>query len=518
VERQSVARIAGRMGVATLASRLLGVVREQIFAALFGASIFSDAFITAFRIPNLLRDLFAEGALSAAFVPTFSSTLAKQGAREAFRLANLVLSTLALLVGILVLAAMIFPQPIVEAIAPGFQGQKLELTVLATRIMLPFLLLVSLAAVCMGMLNSHDRYTTAAFAPAMFNAGTIATGIALRLAGYSDRAAVIGWSIGTLIGGAGQLGIQLVPLWKLGFRLRPRLDLAFRDPGLRRMAGLMGFAVVGLAATQVNLFVSTIFASTDERAISYLNYAFRVLYLPIGLFGVAAGTITAVRSGRAAAANDAEGMAASVRDSLRFLVLFTVPAAAGLMVLGRPIVRLLFERGRFGPEDTEATAAALALYGIGLLAYSSVKVFASAFYSLSKPYIPVLCSFAAVGTNVLFALLTFGELGFRGLALGTSLGALVNCALLAAVFHARHGLIRRDLLVLLAKVLIASAVMAAGAAWISAQLESRLPMHGLTTSLLAAGLPIAAGLGLFVAACRLLGIAEVRSLWPVRRP
>jgi putative peptidoglycan lipid II flippase len=187
------------------------------------------------------------------------------------------------------------------------------------------------------------------------------------------------------------------------------------------------------------------------------------------------------------------------------------------MVLGRPIVRLLFERGRFGPDDTDATAAALALYGIGLLAYSSVKVFASAFYSLSKPYIPVLCSFAAVGTNVLFASLTFAQLGFRGLALGTSLGALVNCALLAAAFHARHGLFRRDLLTLLGKVLIASAVMAAAAAWISAQVEVRLPVHGLATSLLAAGLPIASGLGLFVAACRLLGVSEVRSLWPVRR-
>jgi len=351
----------------------------------------------------------------------------------------------------------------------------------------------------------------------MFNAGTIATGIVLRLAGCSDRAAVIGWSIGTLIGGAAQLGIQLVPLWRLGFRFRPRLDLAFRDPGMRRMAGLMGFAVIGLAATQVNLFVSTIFASTDERAISYLNYAFRVLYLPIGLFGVAAGTITAVRSGRAAAVNDAEELAASVRDSLRFLILFTIPAAAGLVVLGRPIVRLLFERGRFGPEDTEATAAALALYGIGLLAYSSVKVFASAFYSLSKPYIPVICSFAAVGANVLFASLTFSTLGFRGLALGTSLGALVNCGLLAAVFHVQNGLFRRDLLMLLGKVTLASAVMAAAAAVISAQVESRFPVHSLATTLLAAGVPIACGLGIFVAACRLLGIAELPSLSSFRR-
>jgi len=506
------------MGIATLASRLLGVVREQIFAALFGASVYSDAFITAFRIPNLLRDLFAEGALSAAFVPTFSSTLTKDGATAAFRLANLVLATLTLLIGLLVLIALIFPQPIVEAIAPGFQGQKLELTVLATRIMLPFLLLVSLAALCMGMLNAHDRYTTAAFAPAMFNVGTIATGIALHAAGYSDRAAVIGWSIGTLIGGAAQLAIQLVPLWRLGFRLRPRLDLAFRDPGLRRMAGLMGFAVIGLAATQVNLFVSTIFASTDERAISYLNYAFRVLYLPIGLFGVAAGTVTAVRSGRAAAANDTDAMAASVRDSLRFLILFTLPSTAGLIVLGRPIVRLLFERGRFGPEDTTATAAALALYGVGLTAYSSVKVFASAFYALSKAYVPVLCSFAAVCTNLLFAVLTFQDLGFRGLALGTSLGALVNCSLLAAVFHAQLGLIRRDLLALCAQVMIASGVMAA-ASWVtSAQIETRLPAHSLPAALLAAGAPILVGLAVFAAACRLLGVEEVRRLWPLRRP
>lgn len=517
MERQSIARIAGRMGIATIASRVLGVVREQIFAALFGASIYSDAFITAFRIPNLLRDLFAEGALSAAFVPTFSSVLARRGAQDAFRLGNLVISTLCVVLGTIVLAAILFPQPIVQAIAPGFGGEKLELTVFATRLMLPFLLLVSLAAVCMGMLNAHGRYTIAAFSPAMFNVATIGVGVGLKVLGLSDRAAVIGWSIGTLLGGAAQLGIQIFPLRRMGFRYQPMLDPGFRDEGLRKIAGLMGFAVIGLAATQTNLFVNTIFASTDERAISYLNYAFRILYLPLGLFGVAAGTITAVRSGRAAAMNDLEGMAASVRDSLRFIVLFTVPATAGLMALAHPIVRLLFEHGRFQPHDTDATASALVYYGVGLVAYSSVKVFASAFYSLSRPSLPVIGSFAAVGTNLLFSSLMFGRLGFRGLALGTSLGALVNCGLLAVNFHLRHPILRRDLAVLSAKVAAASLAMAGAVIAFSRAFERLVPVEGIGTETLAALLPIGVGLAVFAAGCRLLGVEELAAAWPFKR-
>jgi len=246
--------------------------------------------VAAFRIPNLLRDLFAEGALSAAFVPTFADYQRNRSAGEAFRLANLVMGCIVVLVGALSLLGVLFAPQIVDVVAPGFVEQRV-LTIELTRIMMPFLLLVSLAAAVMGMLNAQFRFTAPALAPALFNVGSIAVGIGLWLAGVGPERAVVGWSVGTLLGGLLQLLAQVPSLRATGFRFRPRLRGLLAEPGMRRIGKLMGAAVVGLSATQVNIVVNTIFASHERGAVSWLNYAFRLMQFPLGVFGVAIATV-----------------------------------------------------------------------------------------------------------------------------------------------------------------------------------------------------------------------------------
>src|SRR5690606_9192610 len=362
-QREASARAPSRMGAraalvsaATMLSRVLGLVREQLFAALLGASAFADAFVVAFRIPNLLRDLFAEGALSAAFVPTFTDTLKNQGRERAIRLANLVIGAILVVVGSLTLLGIFLAPWIVDAMAPGFgavEGKR-DITILCTRIMFPFLPLVSLAAVTMGQLNAQERFGPPAFASALFNVVAIVGGAFLFWAAAREEQAVIGWSIFTLFGGAAQLLVQVPAARELGHRFRLVID--FADPGLRRIARLMGPATVGLAATQVNLFVNTIFASRVEGAPAWLIYAFRLMQLPIGVFSVAVATIATAGLARRAAARDLEGMRSTLGQGLRLVAFLAVPSMLGLVALREPIVRLLFEHGRFRPEDTIATA------------------------------------------------------------------------------------------------------------------------------------------------------------------
>src|SRR5262245_44931416 len=289
--RRSLGRAAGMLSALTFVSRLLGLVREQVFAALLGAGLYADAFQAAFKIPNLLRDLFAEGALSAAFVPTYARVLKAEGRAAAFRMASRLITVLAVVLGVLVLLGMAFAPQIVRLLAPGFElvPGKSEATILLTRVMLPFLPLVSLAAVAMGILNAHERFGTPAFAPAAFNVVAIVWGVVLWGMGFDAAHVAMGWAMGTLLGGAAQVLIQVPGLRGGGWRVSAGWTPA--DPHIGAIARLMGPATVGLAAVQVNIFVSTIFASQEPGAVSWLQYAFRILYLPIGIFGVAVGTV-----------------------------------------------------------------------------------------------------------------------------------------------------------------------------------------------------------------------------------
>jgi len=285
------ARGARRVSALTMLSRVLGLVREQIFALMLGAGVYSDAFLAAFRIPNLLRDLFAEGALSTAFVPTYVSTLKNESRAAAYTLANRVMSTLTIYLGTIAVLGMLFPQPVVSLVGRGFGPEKAALCQQLVRIMMPFLPAISLAVVAMGALNAEERYTTPALASSMFNIVAILGGAVVYFISPGGRIAVVVWASLTVVGGIAQLGIQVPPLWRMGFRPKLLPDLRLRDPGTRRIATLMAPATLGVAAVQINVVVNSSFASQlSDGAISWLSYAFRLMQLPIGVFGVAVAT------------------------------------------------------------------------------------------------------------------------------------------------------------------------------------------------------------------------------------
>ncbi|HEX9289455.1 MAG TPA: murein biosynthesis integral membrane protein MurJ [Anaeromyxobacteraceae bacterium] len=506
------------ISAATMASRVLGLVRDQLFAALVGANAFSDAFIAAFRIPNLLRDLFAEGALSAAFVPTFADYQRNRGSGEAFRLGNLVLGLILVVVGTLTLLGVVFAPQVVAAIAPGFVEQQRALTVGLTRIMMPFLLLVSLAAAVMGMLNAQSRFTAPALAPALFNVGSIAVGLGLWAAGLGPERAVVGWSIGTLLGGLLQLLAQVPSLRATGFRFHPRLGGALAEPGIRRIGLLMGAAVIGLSATQVNILVNTIFASHQRGAVSWLNFAFRLMQFPLGVFGVAIATVAGAGVAQRAAARDMGAVKETLGSAMRLVAFLNVPSAVGLIVLAEPIIGLIYQHGRFGPSDTAATAEALRFYAIGLYFYSGVKVFAPAFYALDQARVPVVGSFLGMASNVTLNLALYPVLGYRGVALGTSLAAFANFAVLAVAWRRRHGgLGGAGIYRHLARVLAATAVLAL-VAWGTARgLGQVLPARGLPRQLAHALVPILVGALAYFAAARALGLRELDDVLRVLR-
>jgi putative peptidoglycan lipid II flippase len=507
-------RSAGLVSGLILVSRVLGVVREQVFATLLGASPHADAFQIGFRIPNLLRDLFAEGALSAAFVPTYARTSREGGREAAHRLASRVLTLLAVVLAGVVVLGIVFAGPLVDRLAPGFEGVpgKRDLTVFLTRVMLPFLPLVSFAAVAMGMLNAEERYGAPAIAPAMFNVVAILWGAGLWAMGLDPTQVVVGWAIGVLLGGVAQFLIQVPALRTQGWRFRP--EWAPSDPGIARILTLMGPATVGLAAVQVNVFVNSIFASHEPGAVSWLTYAFRILYLPIGLFGVAAGTIATTGLARKAAAGDMDGLRQTLRDALRMLSFLTIPATVGLILLGVPVVRLLYERGgAFKSEDTRQTAAALVFYSFGLVAYAAVKVLAPAFYALGRPRVPLVGSVLSVATNLILNLALYERVGFRSVALGTSLGAMVNALVLIVAFqNSVGGLGREGLLSALGRMAVAAAVMGPVVYGSAGWLESVVGQHGLRAHLVTAFVPILLGLAAYVLMAALLRLSEVRQL------
>jgi putative peptidoglycan lipid II flippase len=494
-------------------SRLLGLAREQIFAGTLGAGLYSDAFMVAFRIPNLLRDLFAEGALSAAFVPTYVATLHRDGRQEAQALANRVMSTLTIYLGLLALLGIAFAGPIVHLMAAGFSAEQSALCQRLVQIMMPFLPAISLAVVAMGQLNAEEKYTMPALASSVFNLVAIVGGAAVFALGLPARPAVIAWAAFVLAGGAAQLLIQVPPLWRSGYRPRLLPDLRLRNPGTRQIATLMAPATLGVAAVQVNVVINSMFASlVGTGAVSWLSYAFRLMQLPIGVFGVAVGTTAQTHLSRDAAREDWDSLCATLRRGLRMVLFLTVPSTVGLALLGVPIIRLIFQHGRFSPHSTVETARAITGYAVGLCAYAAIKVLAPAFYALKRTRVPVAGSVAAVAANLVWNVLTYRTLGHVGLALGTSLAALVNFTVLAVAFQRQiRPLFTRDLLVPVLKIIFASAIMAA-VIWVVSPRVELLPGAGTVVFAVKAFVPIALGAVVYFAAARALGVDEARAL------
>jgi putative peptidoglycan lipid II flippase len=494
-----------------MTSRVLGLVRDQVLAFLFGAGDMMDAYNIAFRIPNLVRDLFAEGAMSAAFVPTFTRTLTNEGRERAWRLGNLVVNALLLATGLIVAAGMVFAGPITTAFASAYAEVpgKLELTVLLTRVMFPFLALVAVATALMGMLNSLHRFFIPAVSPAMFNVGSIICTIALApVMPAVGLPVIMAPAIGVLVGGFGQMAVQWPALRREGYRYRPVLD--FRDEGLRRVLVLMGPGVVGLAAVQINLLVNSILATGEgTSAVSALNYAFRLMYMPIGIFGVSIATAVVPTLSRHAARNDAAGMRDTVSSGLRMMLMLNVPATVGLIVLATPIITLIFEHGAFTPAHTAATAAALAFYAPGLVGYSAVKIAVPTFYSLRDSRTPVVVSGITVLLNVVLNVTLVRVIGFTGLALGTAASAIFNAGALLWLLRSRlGGLDERRVAGSFARIGAASLVMGLAAWATDAAIAAWTPSHAIPVMTLRVTASIAAALVVLDRAARLLHARE----------
>jgi putative peptidoglycan lipid II flippase len=509
-------RAATVVALAVLCSRVLGLVRDQVFSALFGAGEVMDAFNMAFRIPNLLRDMFAEGALSVAFVTTFTKTTALEGERAAWDLANKVATLATIVLSALVLIGILCAPWIVAVIAPGFHGQKAVLTVELARIMYPFILLVSLAALVMGMLNARNVFGMPAMASSFFNLGSILAGAGLGwwLDPHFGPPATVGLAIGTLFGGALQLLVQLPSLGRLGYRFRP--DFHWRDPGVRAILRLMGPSVIAASSTQVNVLVNGMFASElGNGRVTWLQYAFRLIYLPLGIFGVALGTVTLPLLARMAAAGNTQAFRSELARGMRLAFLMTIPASIGLMLLAEPIVSVLFQHGRFTAYEALQTAAALRFYAIGLCGYAALKVLVNAFYAIDRRKTPMVVSFCAIGLNLLLSWLFTVHLGWGhvGLALSTSCVATTNFLVLYLLMRWHLGRLEsRAMVSLLTRVALASALLAA-ICWAGNRylLGAAVLMH-FWERLGALAVVIAGAAGAFFWCAHALGIGELHEI------
>ncbi len=433
VQDRRILKAAGLISIATLMSRVLGLVREQVFAIFFGASHLTDAFQVAFRIPNLLRDLFAEGAMSSSLVPTFTRVREQQGDRRAWRIAGLVFRILLIGLGIGAVVGVICTPTLVRLYAPGFQSVpgKLDLTISLTRWMFPFFPLVALAAAFMGILNACGVFFMPAFSSALFNVVSVAVGVILIQGfGFSIEA----MAIGVLAGGLVQALSQLPSLYRVGYRWSKRLpgeEPWHREPQLKRMLWLMVPGTVGLAATQVNLLINTILATAaGAGAVSWLNYAFRLMQFPIGVFGVSLATAILPQIARAWVREDYPHVVHSIEQGLKNVFAINLPASAGLIALGIPIIELIYQHGHFSAGDTGATAQALAMYSVGLTFYSAVKVLGPACYALDRSGSAVRASVVSVIVTLFLNTILVRRYGHWGLALGTSVAAFFNAALL----------------------------------------------------------------------------------------
>lgn len=509
-------RAAGVISGATFLSRVLGLAREQVFAAQFGAGFAVDAFQVAFRIPNLLRDLFAEGAMSAAFVPTLTRVQQEKGPEEAMRLANLVINFLLVVISALCVIGIVAAPWIVRFMAPGFAGipGKLELTTLMTQIMTPFLLLVSLAAAVMGVLNTRRIFFIPAVAPTFLNIGLIASGF--LIAPFCPRFGlqpIVGMAVGALLGGLGQLLIQVPALREQGFRWRP--IFSFSDPGVIRMVTLMAPASLGIAAMQVNVFASTFLASMlAEGSVSWLNYAYRLMQLPIGLFGVAIATVTLAEVSRHAASGNMADLRDTLSFSLRMVLLLTLPATFLLIALAEPIIALLYQHGRFHAADTAETARALWAYAVGLTAFSGVRVMVPAFYSLGMARVPVTVSMVTIAVTVGLYFALMGPLDHMGLALATSIGSILNFAILFFMLRRKIGSLGgRRLLVSGGRITLASIAAASAATVTAGAIEGAIGMRGVGSRILLVGASLAVAGVVYLALGSFLRVQELRPLF-----
>jgi putative peptidoglycan lipid II flippase len=498
------------LGVATMTSRVLGLVREMVYAGFMGQGLVASAFFYAFTIPNLFRRLLGEGALSAAFVPTFAERLQKDGKDAAWRAANAVASALVVvLVGIVLVGV----ASLLGALAWAGPGENQVLILRLTATMFPYLIFVCLAALAMGMLNALRHFFAPAFSPVLLNIVLIGS-VFVLCPQFGDRleTQVFGLAAGVLLGGLVQLAYQVPQLWREGWR--PRWALDWRDETVRRVAALIGPGVIGVVAYQINIIVSrTLGFFVGDYVPAALNYADRLMELPQGVFGVSLATYMLPTLSGLAARGAMDEFRAEVGRALRFLLVIAVPATVGLVVLGEPIVRLLFERGRFTAENTAHAAFALQFSALGLTFFSATSILARAFYARKDTKTPMCAAVAAMIANIVFSLCLMWPLKEGGLALANSLAAALNAVTLFVLLRRETGSLHGRALASAAMRIIAAALIMAAACWATHHwLAGRLTPITLAHNLALALVPVAVGAVVYFAAAFALAREELQRI------
>ena len=513
--KDRLAKSAGLIGLATLTSRVLGLVRDQVQAYFFGTNWQADAFVVATRIPGLLRELFAEGAMSAAFVPTLTRVLTKDGKEAAWRLGSQVINGLLVVTGTLVALGMIFADPITRLFAEEYANSpgKLELTISLARINMPFLTLIAVAAALMGMLNALRKFFIPSMSSTMFNVVFIVTtAIFVPVFTRMGLQPVMALSIGMLGGGLAQVLIQWPSLRREGYRHQWVLNP--RDPALRQVLILLGPGTIGVAAAQINLLVNTWLATSvpGDGAAAALRFAFQLMYLPIGVFGVSVATATLPDLARQAAEGAHDAMRSTVSWAIRLMMVVSIPAIVGLIVLAAPIIQLVFERGDFDAESTRMTAQALAFYAPGILGYSIVKIASPSFYSLGEARTPVVISLVTIAANLGLNLWLFSFMSFRGLAFGTAIAANINAGLLLFMLSRRIGGVESARVIrTFLKTVVASAAMGAAAYYGHAWLLAIVPGTSELSRVIRVFGAIGLALAVLAASAHVLKLEEFRT-------
>ncbi len=503
------------VGSMTLISRVLGFVRDMLMAMVLGTGPAADAFFAAFRFPNLFRRLFAEGAFNTAFVPLFATALERDGGDMARDLAARILAWLIAAVLLTTLVFELFMDQILVPFVPGFLGdpEKYRLTVFLTRIMFPYLACMSLMAAYVAILNSLGRYIAGAFAPILLNIVNIAALIPLFLFVVNDPERAAFWvSIAMLTGGVAQLAMVFWAVRRAGFL--PRLVWPKPDADIRRFWKLAAPAILSGGITQINIFVGTIIASGAAGAIAILSYADRLYQLPLGIIGIAIGTVLLPELSRHLGAGRDEVAHKTQSEALILAMYLSVPAAVALGVIAEPIVRALFERGQFGPQSTIATASTLVAFALGLPAFVLIKVLQPGYFARKDTRTPTLNAGIMAAINILLSLILFPSLVQVGIAVATTVSSWVGALLLGfgllrrGQLHLTAGFVRRQ-----AMILFSSAVMGVELVLLASWMRPWIvPGAGLWPHVAALLMMVVAGAALYFLVAHITGAQNLKDL------
>ncbi|MFH1612554.1 MAG: murein biosynthesis integral membrane protein MurJ [bacterium] len=513
MDQKKIIKSTGILTFATSLSRIFGLVRESVFAYFLGTSPVAAAFIIAFKIPNLLRTCFAEGALSASFIPTFTDYLTTSTQKEISKMVNAVLNALIIFLIGITLLGIFFSPLVVRLITLNNPPDSLSLVINLTRLMFPYIFFVSIAALFMGVLNSYHHFFMPALGPLVLNVMIVFSFYFICPFFNQDwNHRIYGVGIGVLLGGLGQILIQFPALKKI--KIKYNFCFNFSHPALKKISHLMIPSIIGLGVTQINFFVDTMLAcKLGAIAITGLNYGNRIIQFPLGLIGVSIANVNFPVMAQYASSGKIEKLKQSLFDSLNLVFFISLPITFGLMILSKPIIRLIFERGAFDTNSTMASVQALFFYSIGLFAYMAVKNLVTVFYSLKDTKTPLKIGIIALVSNIILNLILMVPLKHGGLALATAFSSFINMIGLFFFLRKKIGNLGiKKLLKSFFKFLFLSLIMGIICFIISFQVEHLFKEKNLINYFLKVAIPLIMSIFVYIILCFIFKVKEIKMI------